>query len=33
MQNQKYEAIDIWKNKLMKKNRILSSNQSKPSWW
>jgi len=33
IQNRKYEVIDIWKNKLLKKNRILSSNQAKPSWW
>ena len=29
----KYDAGDMLRNKLLKKNRIMSSNQSKPSWW
>ena len=31
--SRKYEGVDMLRNKLLKKGRIMSSNQSKPSWW
>lgn len=31
--NNKYEILDQIRNKLVKKTRILSNNQPKPSWW